>query len=176
VRIGQNLRISALVDIKQGGDMWNGTKGALYFFGTHEDTEPYHGAGQEEVFGETILDQFDVAGPGVGTSVPINWLTWYWNGIGSGFTGPASQFIEDASFVKLRDVSVGYTFRDRNWLDRLGFSSFELQVSGRNLATLTDYSGIDPESNLEGQTLGRGIDYFNNPQTRAWAINVTLQR
>ena len=51
VRIGDNLRVSALVDIKHGGDMWNGTKGALYFFGTHEDTEPYHGEGQTETFG-----------------------------------------------------------------------------------------------------------------------------
>jgi outer membrane receptor protein involved in Fe transport len=175
VRIG-NLQISALVDIKQGGDMWNGTKGALYFFGTHEDTEPHQGAGRDEVFGETILANERVAGPGVGTSVPINWLTWYWNGIGSGFTGPASQFIEDASYVKLRDISISYSFRDQPWLQRIGFGTLDLQVSGRNLKTWTDYTGIDPESNLDGQTLGRGIDYFNNPQTRAWAIAFTLAR
>lgn len=176
IQIGQNLRISALVDIKQGGDAWNGTKGALYFFGTHEDTEPYHGEGKSEVFGETYMTQFNYAGPGKGQSVPLNWLTWFWNGIGSGFTGPASQFMEDASFVKLRDVSIAYTFRDQDWLSRLGFSTLDVMVSGRNIKTWTDYSGIDPENNLDGQTLGRGIDYFNNPQTRAWAINFSLVR
>lgn len=175
-QIGDNLRVSALLDFKHGGDAWNGTKGALYFFGTHKDTEPYHGEGRSEVFGETILGQFDVAGPGAGQSVPINWLTWFWNGIGSGFTGPASQFIEDAGWIKLRDVSVAYTFRDQPWLDRLGLSSLDVMVSGRNLKTWTDYTGIDPENNLDGQTLGRGIDYFNNPQTRAWVVNVTVVR
>ena len=73
IRIGDNLRISGLIDIKHGGQMWNGTKGAIYFFGTHEETEPYHGVGQNETFGETFQEQFDYGGPGLGMSVPINW-------------------------------------------------------------------------------------------------------
>ncbi|HSH75083.1 MAG TPA: hypothetical protein VLA09_05350, partial [Longimicrobiales bacterium] len=176
IRIGDNLRISALIDVRNGGQTWNGTKGALYFFGTHADTEPYHGNGQNETFGQTFMTQFDYAGPGEGTSVPINWLTWHWNGIGSGFTGPASQFLEDSGFVKLRDVSIAYTLRNQDWLNRVGFSTLDVQLVGRNLKTWTDYTGIDPEANLNGQTLGRGLDYFNNPQTRSWAVNFTLTR
>jgi hypothetical protein len=175
LQVGGNLRISGLLDIKHGGDAWNGTRGALYYFGTHRDTEPYHGAGREEVFGETFLTQYGVAGPGAGQSVPID-LDWFTGNIGSSFTGPSGQFIEDAGFVKLRDVSVAYTFRDQDWLSRLGFSTLDLVLSGRNLKTWTDYTGIDPESNLNGQTLGRGIDYFNNPQTRSWVVNFTLVR
>ena len=37
-------------------------------------------------------------------------------------------------------------------------------------------NGIDPESNLTGQSVGRGLDYFNNPQTRSWVISVNLNR
>ena len=176
IRIGDNLRISALVDFKHGGQMWNGTKGALYFFGAHADTDPYHGEGQTETFGETYLTQYSVAGPGAGTAVPINWMTWFWDGLGSGFTGPSSQFIENAGYIKLRDISVAYTIRNRDWLTRMGFNSMDVSVSGRNLKTWTDYTGIDPESNLNGQTLGRGLEYFNNPQTRSFAINFTLAR
>ena len=84
--------------------------------------------------------------------------------------------IEDGGFVKLRDVSVAYTLRDQDWLSRIGFSTLDVQVVGRNLKTWTDYTGIDPESNLDGATLGRGIDYFNNPQTRSWGVNFTLTR
>ena len=156
--------------------MWNGTKGALSFFGAHEETEEYHGAGKSETFGESYLTQFDYAGPGEGMSVPINWSTWYLDGIGSSFTGPGSQFIEDAGFVKLRDITVSYAIRGKDWLTRMGFASLDVSVSGRNLKTWTDYTGIDPESNLTGQTLGRGLEYFNNPQTRSFALNFTLAR
>jgi hypothetical protein len=176
VRIGDNLRLSALIDVKQGGDVWNGTRGALKFFGTHDVTAPYHGAGQNETFGETFLTEYNYFGPGVGDSVPINWLTWFWGGIGSSFSGPAGQEIEDGSYVKLRDVSIAYTLRNQDWLNRIGFSTIDVQLVGRNLKTWTDYTGIDPESNLDGQTLGRGIDYFNNPQTRSWAVNFTITR
>ena len=176
VRIGDDLRISALLDFKYGGQMWNGTRGALAFYGTHSDLEPYQGEGQNETFGETFLQQYDVAGPGAGTSVPINWSTWFLDGIGSHFFGPASQFIEDGGYIKLRDISVAYTIRGQDWLTRMGFTTLDVSVSGRNLKTWTDYTGIDPESNLNGQTLGRGLEYFNNPQTRSFALNFTLAR
>jgi TonB-linked SusC/RagA family outer membrane protein len=174
IRIGSNLRISALIDISEGGQMWNGTAGALYYFGTHAATEQYHGAGQTRTFGSDFMTNEDFSGPGVGVPVPIdaNWFT----GQGNSFVGTAAQSIEDASFVKLRDISVSYTLRDQDWLSRIGFSTIDLQVVGRNLKTWTDYSGIDPESNLDGATLGRGIDYFNSPQTRSWGVNFTLTR
>jgi hypothetical protein len=175
VRIGDNLRISALIDVKNGGETWNGTKGALYFFGTHKDTEPYHGAGTNVVFGESYYNQYTYAGPGLGMSVPMD-IRWFRSNIGSTFTGPSSQTIEGSGFVKLRDVSIAYTLRNQDWLSRIGFSTIDIQVVGRNLKTWTDYTGIDPEANLNGQTLGRGLDYFNNPQTRSWGVNFTITR
>ena len=176
VTIGSNLTISGLIDIKRGGQTWNGTQGALKFFGASKDTEPYHGAGKQEVFGQTYFADQGVGGPGAGEEVTLNWASWFINGIGSFFTGPGSQTIEDSGFVKLRDISVTYSIRDRPWLVRAGFSSLDLSVSGRNLKTWTDYTGIDPESNLTNQTLGRGIEYFNNPQTRSFAFTFTLTR
>ena len=182
-RIGDNLVVSSLVDIKRGGDMWNGTKGALYFFGAHKDTEPYHGDGAMVVFGQsnpgadsnsTLVDE-SVAGPGAGMSVLVD-QGYFVANIGSGFTGPATQFIEDAGFVKLRDISVSYIVDDLDFLGRIGLSDAIITVSGRNLQTWTDYTGIDPESNLNGQTLGRGIEYFNNPQTRSFVFGLTLNR
>ncbi|MEZ4415905.1 MAG: SusC/RagA family TonB-linked outer membrane protein [Gemmatimonadota bacterium] len=176
VTFRKNLTVSGLLDIKYGGDVWNGTKGALFFFGTHKDTEPYHGQGKSEVFGQTYYPNERVHGPGAGQSVNLDWNSWFWGGIGSGFTGPSSQFVEDGGFGKLREVQVSYTFNQGEVLDRLGLSSLTLAVAGRNLWTHTNYSGIDPESNLWGQTLGRGIDYFNNPQTRSWVVNLTVNR
>lgn len=183
IQLGDNLVITSLIDIKYGGDMWNGTKGALYYFGAHEDTEPYHGDGTTVVFGQsntgadsnsTLADE-KVAGPGAGMPVLVDQL-YFLSNIGSGFTGPFTQFVEDAGFVKLRDISVSYLLEDLDFLGRIGLSDAVITVSGRNLKTWTDYTGIDPESNLNGQTLGRGLEYFNNPQTRSFVFGVTLNR
>ncbi|MGD2217277.1 MAG: TonB-dependent receptor, partial [Gemmatimonadales bacterium] len=167
-RVYNNLRISALLDIKQGGDTWNGTKGALFYFGTHKETLPFHGEGVQD----TVFAGY---GPGAGTPVDLNWNTWGPNGPGTGFTGPGSQFVEESSYVKLRDISVTYAF-DQEWVNRLGFNTVEVTLSGRNLKTWTDYTGIDPETNLTGQTIGRGLDYFGHPQTRSWILQFNFIR
>ena len=164
---GNNLRVSALFDASIGNDMWNGTKGALYYFGTHEETAPYHGAGGEKVF--------EGVGPGAGQSVNLNYVNWFVGGFGSGFTGPFTQFIEDASYVKLRDISLTYDF-DTSILRDVGVSNIAVQVSGRNLYTWTDYTGIDPESNLTGQTAARGLDYFGLPRTRSFVFTLRLNQ
>jgi len=68
--------------------------------------------------------------------------------------------MEDAGFVKLREISLSYTF-DQPWVNRvLGLGSFDVRVSGRNLVTWTKYTGYDPESNLTGaddRRSGRGL-------------------
>jgi hypothetical protein len=49
------------------------------------------------------------------------------------------------------------------------------RLAARNLNTWTDYSGVDPETNLEGSFgIGRGQDYFNNPQTRSLIFSINL--
>ena len=120
-----------------------------------------------------------VVGPGAGMAIPIG-QNWYegaavGSGIGGLFGGTPEQFIEDGGFVKLREITVGYTF-DEPWVQRtLGFSSVEVRVSGRNLHTWTNYTGYDPETNLGGSvTATRGRDYFNMPQTRSFVFSLTL--
>jgi TonB-linked SusC/RagA family outer membrane protein len=163
----ENLRISALIDWRSGIDMWNGTKGALFFFGTHAGTEEWHGAGQPWVF--------EGDGPGAGQEVIRDDL-WAVAGNGSGFTGGAQFFVERASFVKLRDLSIRYAL-GRGTVSRfLGFSRAEFSFTGRNLITWTDYTGLDPESNLPGQSTGRGLEYFNNPRVRSYVFQINLVR
>ena len=67
---------------------------------------------------------------------------------------------------------------NQRWLqDRLGFSSVDLRVAGRNLHTWTKYKGLDPETNLGGsEWLTQGVDYFNSPLTRSFVISVGLNR
>jgi hypothetical protein len=86
-------------------------------------------------------------------------------------------FIEDGSYVKLRELSLSYLF-DQPWVSgRTGLSSIEVKLAGRNLHTWTKYTGWDPETNLAGAEVPiTGVDFFNNPQTRSFVLTMTLNR
>jgi TonB-dependent SusC/RagA subfamily outer membrane receptor len=84
---------------------------------------------------------------------PERYSTEYLAGItASSITaGVQDQFIQDASFVKLRELSATYRIPE-GWLGRTGISSANIVVAGRNLATWSDYAGIDPEVRYQGTT------------------------
>lgn len=169
---GRRWQLSALVDTRQGNEVWNGTRGALYQFGTHKDTEI---RGTQQTFGANGFHSGAVAGPGAGTPVTID-QAWF-QGLGSGFGPVASQFIEDGSFVKLREVAITYDADQPFIRNSLGIESLRIRLSGRNLVTWTDYRGIDPETNLGGAEVNlQGIDYFNNPSTRTFALTLGFNR
>jgi TonB-linked SusC/RagA family outer membrane protein len=82
------------------------------------------------------------------------------------------EFIEDGSFIKLRELSLGYRF-DAPWVRRLGASEMGVRLAGRNLYTWTDYSGIDPEVNLfAASTVARGVDFATTPIPRTWVLGL----
>jgi hypothetical protein len=90
----------------------------------------------------------------------------WWTANGGGFGDVTSQFVEDASWVKLREISLSYDF-DRSLIERLGLDNLSLSVSGRNLFTWSNIKEFDPEMNLTGASRGRGLEYFSNPGTRS---------
>ena len=65
--------------------------------------------------------------------------------------GVLEPFIQDASFVKLREVSLTYNLPER-WLGRAGVSGASVTLAGRNLVTWSPYNGIDPEVQYQGTT------------------------
>jgi TonB-linked SusC/RagA family outer membrane protein len=179
VTLFKRWRLSGLLDIREGGQVWNGTRAALYNFGTHKDTEAIRE--RTGTFGRDFLTDVypTVTGPGAGQvafATPGDWEAWF-RGAGGSFGDNQAQFVEDGSFVKLRELAVSYT-ADQPWVrNSLGMSSMVLRLAGRNLVTWTDYTGLDPESNLGGaEYLTQGIDFFNNPQTRSYVFQVTLNR
>lgn len=177
LQLFRNLQLSGLLDVRKGGQIWNGTKGALYFFGKAKGTETRY---VDVTFGKDYMPanpgkSGSVAGPGAGKPVFLD-EGWYTD-LGSGFGQVSSQFVENGGYAKLRELSIAYTI-NTDWLTRsLGVQSMDLRLAGRNLKTWTSYSGIDPETNLGGAAvLVRGIDYFNNPQTRSFVFSIALNR
>jgi TonB-linked SusC/RagA family outer membrane protein len=180
----KRLQISGLVDIKKGGQNWNGTRLALQRFGTSSYTTPRADCsagltkcvGNEKVFGQTIEKSPGVVGPGAGKSVPVG-ENWWRAGLGNNFNGPTGQGVENAGYVKLREISLSYTLDTPRIRALTGLASVDLRLGARNIYTWSHYHGVDPETNLEGSLgIGRGQDYFNNPQTRSLTLTVGLNR
>lgn len=168
--------LSFLIDIKQGGKLWNGTKGALYYFGTHKETENRN---FKKVF-SGYLGHFDEAQNKYVTSGPNNvevtvdqmWLAY---GNGNGFYGSNTEdFIEDASWVRLRELSLSYQL-PKSIVEYLPFSDVVLTFTGYNLWLSTPYTGVDPETSLMGAHNAQGLDYFNMPGTKTYTFTLNVK-
>ncbi len=132
-----NLQLYFLIDWKQGGDKYNATNQYLYFNTRAEDQE-------------------DFAAKGHHTNFSLSANSLYNANLYS------SHFVEDASYVKIRELSLAYTFKKP-------FSFVEdakLAFIGRNLLTFTKYNGFDPEGFQEN---------FDFPLYRTYTVSLQLR-
>ncbi|MDQ3556277.1 MAG: SusC/RagA family TonB-linked outer membrane protein, partial [Gemmatimonadota bacterium] len=93
-----------------------------------------------------------------------------------GFGVETRPYIEDGGFVKLRELSLAYNLPP-TVVNRVvgGVRSAQLALSGRNLITWTDYTGLDPEvSNFGNQPIARNIDVAPFPPSRSFWLSVNL--
>ena len=84
----------------------------------------------------------------------------------------SSQLVEDASFFRVQNVNIGYTF------PKVGrFSGMRVYAEGQNLLILTGYKGFDPEVSSNGGLADRtaGVDYGAYPSSRTLLLGVNLK-
>jgi TonB-linked SusC/RagA family outer membrane protein len=94
--------------------------------------------------------------------------------IGSFAAGDPRPYIEDGTFLKVREISATYTVPRRLLTDLRPLQNLQISVSGRNLLTLTNYTGLDPEvSNFAGQPIGRNFDVAPYPPSRSFWLSLT---
>lgn len=143
---GDNLRLSFLLDGRFGNDVANFTRRIQDFFGLGPNTA-------QEISGERAA--------GYGTLNNERHLAY-------------EEFVEDGSFVKLREVALGYSLPDA-WVRASGADAVQIRLSGRNLYTWTEYSGVDPEVNVfGGSTIARGVDFVTTPIPRTFSVGLNV--
>jgi TonB-linked SusC/RagA family outer membrane protein len=91
--------------------------------------------------------------------------------LGGGRT--SAPFIEDASFWKLRELSATLFVPER-WSQRLGSSNMSISFMGRNLATWTDFTGLDPEVSQTGPSNFATRDFLTQPPVRTYSVRLNL--
>jgi hypothetical protein len=79
--------------------------------------------------------------------------------------------VEDASFVRLRELAVTWALPD-TWSRAIGARSSTVVFAGRNLLTRTDYTGLDPEVSYLGQTRIDQTDLFTLPLPRTFTVRL----
>ena len=156
----KNISLSFLIDIRKGGDIFNGTAGVMKSVGTHTDT---YNRDETVVFDGVFED-------GTPNTIPVKWSSYY-----RAYSRPFIQElnIEDGSWLRLKELGITYSV-GKDQLGSLPIEGISLGILGRNLLLLTDYSGVDPDTNLSGASNSVGRDYFNNPGTRSVLFNVKL--
>ena len=144
---GRNLDVSVLFDGRFGNDVANFTRRITEFFGADKNLE-------KEARGDTV--------PMTYGRNPAGRINIY------------EEYIEDGSFVKLRELALRYRI-DAPFVRMLGATNMELSVAGRNLLTWTNYTGLDPEVNLfAANTVAQGVDFANTPLARTWVFGVNF--
>jgi hypothetical protein len=86
-------------------------------------------------------------------------------------TRVSDRYVEDGSFIKIKNLQLGYTF-PASGLKKLGISRLRMYAQARNLFTFTKYTGFDPE--ISGGIFDTGIDRGAYPQARSWAFGLDL--
>lgn len=142
----KGITLHTLLDWQKGSDVINLTR-LLYDGG--------------QVTSDYDIDP-DADGNGVGARRLNAWVA-----------GDTAQYIEDASFLKVREISLSYEL-PKSLIQSIGaMDSARLSISGRNLLTFTNYSGLDPEvSNFGNQPIARNIDVAPYPPSRSFWFSI----
>lgn len=86
----------------------------------------------------------------------------------------SSRFIENGSFMRIKNVTFGYNFPQKT-LKPIKLKSLRMYASGQNLFTFTSYSGMDPEVNYySNDNVVLGTDFFTYPQSRTITVGVNI--
>jgi TonB-linked SusC/RagA family outer membrane protein len=88
-----------------------------------------------------------------------------------GNTRPSTLMVQDASYFRLKLISIGYTLSDQ-LTSKFGLTKLRIYASGENLLTLTGYDGFDPE--IGGENLVRGVTSFIPPVAKTIALGVQI--
>lgn len=164
----KKLKLSANLEFRRGGQVWNGTRAALDYLGRSQGTGDarnvsnyvFEGVTEDGMPNSRPVSFYD-------PSKPVEQNRW----VRYGFSGVGEEYIEDASWVRLNELSVSYAVQ----LPTLQIREARIAVTGRNLFTITPYSGVDPSTTLFGYAGAAGLDLFNAPATRTYTLQLTIK-
>lgn len=165
----KDFTLGFLLDAKFGAKIFSGTNYMLYYYGMHKET--LNGRTKENPIGKIVAAGIDEeTGKANATAVSSQ---DYYRAITR--ANIAEEFVYDASYIKLRELSLGYTF-PKAMLSRVKFvKGLSFSIVARNLWTIMKHTpNIDPESALNASN-GQGLELNGYPATRNVGFNLNVK-
>ena len=175
-----NFTVNMLFEHSEGGEYSPRTLWVLRRFGTTSDTDNEVTLTKDlkNVDGKVIPSGTTVRGfiKDFGGGDVLLDEAWFRHGIGGGFgDNQAYNFsIKDATYSRIRELSLSYLMKSDAITDMTGLNSLTFTATGRNLfAWYKDLVGVDPGVNVGGIQTGSGLEYFSNPVTKSFLFSVS---
>lgn len=167
----KDFNLNFVFDFQKGGDVWNGTRNALNYLGTSQQSANdrnitdfiFEGVNQN---GSQNIIPVDFYNPE--NDISQNRFVRY------GFSGVDEDAIEDGSYINLKSVTISYTFKQND--DDTFFRQIDVSLYANNLITWTTYDGASPFRNLYDSPSGQALNFFNMPITSevGFKLNVKI--
>lgn len=176
----KGFSLNALIDWRQGGDMYLTTAGSLLLRGqipATEDREALRAIPGVYGSNQTFEALKDEKGQYIRNTTGITAFDYYFSN-GFGAYGADETNVFDVTTIRLREVSLGYTF-SKSLLEKTPFGSARISVSGRNLwwhaPNILPGVNQDPEVLAEGANSNvQGFEYGSYPTTRRFGVNLSV--
>lgn len=165
----KNFTLTFLLDAKFGAKLFSGTNYQLYNYGMHKNT--LVGRTVAEPYAKTVFAGIDEE-TGAANTVAVTAQDYY-QAICNANIG--EEFVYDASFIKLRELSLSYTFPKSMLSSLKVVKGLSVSLIARNLWTIMKHTpNIDPESAVNASN-GQGLELNGYPATRNIGFNVNVK-
>ncbi|PTQ96541.1 TonB-linked SusC/RagA family outer membrane protein [Mucilaginibacter yixingensis] len=163
----KNFNFDMTWDWRQGGSYYSYTELGLLQGGMSPATLP--GRAEGGIVGQGVM--LDGNGNYVPNNVKVTAANYYLNGIYN--PNNNEEFMYSATYLKLREVKLGYTFK--HIMGKRSPATLNAALVGRNLLLFTQNKDVDPENlALRGNKILPGIEFLSYPSTRSFGLNVNL--
>jgi TonB-linked SusC/RagA family outer membrane protein len=167
--------LAVFLKFSVGGDIYNATKQSLSPYGMYQNVPSefgnnyYHLIDPNTGQATTNLVRLKELNPNEDSSL---WSLSNTNT--ANITYPSSYYVEDGSYLRISMVTLGYSF-PKEFLNHIKLTNARIYATVNNLATITGYSGFDPEvSAASGVTVSPGYDNSSFPRSRSYVLGINL--
>ena len=167
-----NFKLNFLVDFRMGGDVVSFTNAILASDGALKTTLQGRDGGL--VFGKNIFSKFNaVKENGQQNDIEVN-AEKLWTKIGGRNTPLGEAFVEDATNIRMREISLSYSM-PASTLENIPINDIKLSLVARNLFFFYNEASTDPETVTDNGIIADGFDSFALPSVRSFGVNLKVK-